>query len=200
MWMKNLFIVTTMLFCCYSTGIHGNSFESKQATANPSHRFNDLIKKKYFHVNMSRNNLRLDHNASTLVITCVDFRFQDEFKSLLDNELALKDDYDLLELPGASLGFSNTQYPGWNESTEEVISLLQKLHHIQKIIFLDHRDCGAYTLILGKQHGQTADNERQSHQTVMARCKSEINKEFPHLKVYFLLMGLDGTVENLSHE
>lgn len=48
------------------------------AEAKPS--FEELIKKDKFYVKMSRSDLAEDHHASTLVLSCVDFRFQDEEK------------------------------------------------------------------------------------------------------------------------
>jgi len=160
--------------------------------------FEKKIKEPQFKIKMSRDDLTSDHEASTLVISCVDFRFQDENAYLLNNVLGLLDDYDNIMLPGGSLAIASNKYQSWQKSIEEITPLLKKLHKIKRIILLDHRDCGAYSLTFGKDHMSNKEKELKLHKEIMFKAKKLIEKNFPDLKVYCMLMGLDGIVENLS--
>jgi carbonic anhydrase len=162
------------------------------------HRFERAIKKKHFKVRMSHSNLKKDHDASTLLISCVDFRLRDETKYLMSKVFGLKDDYDEIALPGAALALANDKYPHWTQTIEEIIVLLQGLHNIKRVILLDHRQCGAYNLIVGKDHAKTKESELAAHKEVLNKARRMIKNKMPDLKVYSLLMGLDGVVENIT--
>lgn len=169
---------------------------SSYAKSKPS--FEEIIKKDKFYIQMSHSNLAEDHTASTLVLSCVDFRFQDEEKMLLETILGLSDDYDEISLPGASLVLADHKFSSWKKTVEEIVPILEKLHGVHRIILLDHRHCGAYSLILGKDHLSTPESELKAHQNIMKNVQKKLKKKFPKMDVYCLLMGLDGTVENLS--
>lgn len=159
--------------------------------------FEEAIKKKEFKVDMSDPSLSKRHEATTLLISCVDFRLRDETEKLMRNHLNLADDYDEISIPGASLAFVTDQYPHWGKTLHDIIDLLKNLHHIKRVVFLDHRNCGAYTLLKGKDHATTKEKETFCHTQVFSETKAKMSKEFPHLEVHTLLMGLDGTVENI---
>jgi carbonic anhydrase len=162
------------------------------------HRFEKTIKKKHFKVRMSHSKLKKDHDASTLLISCVDFRLRDETEYLMSKVFGLKDDYDEISLPGAALALANDKYPHWTQTIEEIIALLQGLHNIKQVILLDHRQCGAYNLIVGKDHAKTKQSELIAHKEVLNKASQMIKDKMPDLKVYCLLMGLNGVVENIT--
>jgi hypothetical protein len=142
--------------------------------------------------------LEKKHEASTLLISCVDFRLREETDKLMETYLSLLDDYDEIALPGASLTLAQTKYPHWSKTVKDVIGLVEKLHKIKRVIFLDHRECGAYKLLYGKEHAATKEKETHSHKVAFEKARDLLKKEFPQLKVYTLLMGLDGVVENIQ--
>lgn len=133
--------------------------------------------------------------ASTLVISCVDFRLRYEVAKLLNNSLGLLGDYDELALPGASLAFDMPQYKHWQQTIEDVVALLQKLHKIKRIVFLDHRCCGAYNMVKGTELLNTREKEYTTHKKVLLKAKGHLRYRFPTLDIYTLLIGLDGIVE-----
>lgn len=147
---------------------------------------------------ISKDSLALYQDASTLVISCVDFCFQNESAYPFNNILGLLDDYDNIMIPGRSISLVVKEYPSWQKTIEKMIPLLRKLHNITRIVLLDHRDCGAYGLIFGKDHMKNKDEELKLYREVMFKVKKLIEDRFPDLKVYCMLMGLDGIVENLS--
>ena len=147
-------------------------------------------------IKVSNPNLRLMHNASTLLVSCVDFRLRDETSRLMEDYFHLTDNYDEVVLPGASLALVQHEYQGWSDALEHFIDVVSKLHHIKRVIFLDHLGCGAYKMLIGKEHVSTEVDEEKVHQEVLSVAASIVRNKFPGLEVYALLMGLDGVVKN----
>jgi hypothetical protein len=63
---------------------------------------------------------------------------------------------------------------------------------------MDHRDCGAYKVILGRDLAADPKEELAVHAAQMRLLKAEIGKKYPNLEVELLLMGLDGNVEAVA--
>ena len=159
--------------------------------------FEEAIKLDEFKVSLGKSTKR--RYTNTLLVSCVDFRFRREVEQLMSEVLYLEADYDEIALPGGSLSLVETKYPDWGDTIEEVIGILQGLHHIRRVIFLDHRNCGAYKLIKGKEAIATRALETKTHRNVFKKTKTFMKKYFPELEVYTLLMDLDGTVENIKN-
>ncbi len=133
--------------------------------------------------------------ATTLLISCVDFRLRDETEKLM-NKIGLLDQYDEVAIPGASLAVIGEKHPHWAATAKDIIGLLKTLHDIKQVVILDHKDCGAYKLNFGAK--RMATEEMATHKEVMLQATKEIQKAFPKLKIYALIMSIDGTVENLT--
>jgi len=89
--------------------------------------FDELIQQSTIIVPVSNPELEKKHEASTLLISCVDFRLRDETDKLMESCLSLLDDYDEIALPGASLALVQTKYPHWSKTVKDLIGL----SHIQ---------------------------------------------------------------------
>jgi len=166
--------------------------------AKPGSSFDEKMKQNSFKIDVSNKNLSKMHEASTLLISCVDFRLRDETERLMSEQLGLLDDYDEVAMPGAALALVEAIHPHWKQTAEDIVGILEKLHHIKRIILLDHRECGAFKLVKGHDHTKSAELETAEHKKVMSEAKASLQKQFPHIKVYTMLMGLDGTVENFN--
>ena len=160
--------------------------------------FDTLMQQPSFRVRMSNEALQGHHQASTLLIDCVDYRLRDETERFMRDDLHLVDQYDEIAIPGAALALENTSYPHWARTTTDIIALLQKAHHIQRVIFLDHRECAAYAMVYGQAQLDTPAKEHAVHAKVLAQARQAVQQAFPALAVYTLLIGLDGVVENLT--
>lgn len=73
-----------------------------------------------------------------------------------------------------------------------------QLHRIQKVIVLDHRDCGAYKVILGEDFAKDRARETEAHAGQLRELRKRILEKHPTLTVELLLMSLDGHVESIS--
>ncbi len=132
-----------------------------------------------------------------LVLTCMDYRLTNETAFLL-NEHGLVNKYDQIILAGATLGVATDKYPAWAETFWNHLDLAIKLHSIKRVIAIDHRDCGAFKLVFGKDYGTLPDEETEIHTKVMTDFRELVMKKQPSIEVELLLMWLDGHVQPIG--
>lgn len=60
---------------------------------------------------------------------------------------------------------------------------------------MDHRDCGAYKVILGEDLTKDPTREKSAHASKLKELGRLITDKYPKLEVELLFMSLDGTVE-----
>ena len=130
-------------------------------------------------------------DVEAVVLSCMDYRLMDDVGAYMDKR-GLKDNYDHLILAGASLGALTTKYPEWGKTFRDHLGLAIQLHHIKRVIVIDHRDCGAYRLILGKD--LKGDDEKKAHAVELKRLATQIHGAHPQLATETYLMDLDGSV------
>jgi hypothetical protein len=134
------------------------------------------------------------HTAEALVLSCSDFRLNDDVARILEKE-GLKEKYDLLVIPGGTLSATNDFFPSWRETFWSGTGILKNLHHFKKVILIDHRDCGAYKMVYGRDLSTNPEEEKKIHMTHSKKLKRQIKKKYPDLKVDIWLVALDGSYE-----
>lgn len=135
--------------------------------------------------------------TEALLLSCMDFRLMDDIEKYMSGR-GLRDKYDHVILAGASLGAVTDRFPAWNKTFWEHLDISIDLHHIQKVILMDHRDCGAYKVILGEDFAKTPERETGVHTKVLRHLAKAIKEKQPKLEVEMLLMALDGKVESIA--
>ncbi len=140
---------------------------------------------------------RADGTTDALLLSCMDFRLMDEIERYMSDR-KLRDKYDHIVLAGASLGAITDRYPAWNRTFWDHLDIAIQLHGIHTVIVMDHRDCGAYKVILGPGHAKDPATEMATHTTQLRKLKAQIAEKYPELKVEMLLMDLDGKVDVIS--
>lgn len=135
-------------------------------------------------------------HAEALLLTCMDYRLANEVEGYMAAR-GLRDKYDHMILAGASLGALNDKYPAWNEIFWTHLDLAVQLHEVHRLIVVDHRDCGAYKLILGPEAVKDTETEWKSHVKQLYALRSQVTGRHPHLEVEIGLMGLDGKVTQI---
>ena len=118
----------------------------------------------------------------------MDFRLMDDAVTFLDS-LSLEMSYDHFVLAGSSLGFTQDKYDHWGKTLLDHMSIGLSLHHFREIIFLDHRDCGAYKKFYPDIN---ADNEVELHTKHMQMAHDKLALLFPNFKFRGYLMDLEG--------
>jgi carbonic anhydrase len=135
--------------------------------------------------------------TDALLLSCMDFRLMADIERYMSGR-KLRGKYDHIVLAGASLGALTDQYPAWGKTFWEHLDIAIKLHGIHTVIVMDHRDCGAYKVILGPGHAKDPKTEKDVHAAQLRKLKAQIAQKYPKLKVEMLLMALDGKVEAIS--
>lgn len=138
---------------------------------------------------------RAADGIDSLLLNCIDYRLTSKTTTYMESR-GLKDNYDQVILAGAALGAVTPKYPDWGKTFREHVDIAIQLHNIKRIIVLDHRDCGAYKVFLGKD--LTGDAEKALHATELHRLTRRIHTAHPKLAVETLLMALDGSVETVA--
>ena len=143
--------------------------------------------------------VRLARAAATdaLLLSCMDYRLTSETERYMSGR-GLRNKYDHVILAGASLGALTDKYPAWNQTFWEHLEVAIQLHQIQKVILLDHRDCGAYQVILGEDFAKDRAKETAEHTTHLRELRRQILAKHPKLAVGMYLMSLDGKVETVA--
>ena len=139
---------------------------------------------------------RAGGHTEMLLLTCMDFRLVNEIETYMEAR-GLKDRYDHVVLAGASLGALNDRFPAWSEVFWQHLDLAIELHEVHRVMVLDHRDCGAYRMILGDAAVKDAETELKSHVKQLYALRSAILAKHPHMEVEIGLMSLDGTVAQI---
>jgi hypothetical protein len=135
--------------------------------------------------------------TEALLLSCMDYRLVDDIVHYMDGR-GMTNKYDHVVLAGASLGVLQDKNVSWGQTFWEHVGVAIDLHHIAKIIVLDHRDCGAYKVFVGPEHAKDRTTEFEAHALKLRTLKGMIATKFPNLKVELLLMDLDGKVEPVA--
>jgi carbonic anhydrase len=129
--------------------------------------------------------------VTALAITCIDYRLVDDAVKFFDSK-HLVNDYDQVSLAGASLAAVSDKFPSSNAAFWDHIGIAKTLHHIKKVIVVDHRDCGAFKVAFGKDYQGRGAAETAQHKGVMQEVQAKLAKLHPDLESEFYLMALDG--------
>lgn len=141
--------------------------------------------------------VRAAGGTDAMLLSCMDYRLVDETERYMTKR-GLRNKYDHVILAGASLGAVTEKFPAWNKTFWEHLDVAIDLHHIGKVIALDHRDCGAYKVILGEDFAKDRAKETAAHATKLRELRTQIQAKHSKLAVELLLMSLDGKVETIT--
>lgn len=136
-------------------------------------------------------------HSEGLLLSCMDYRLTDETTDFM-NKSKMHHDYDHVVLAGASLGAVTDKFPSWGATFWDHVQVAVDLHHINKVFILDHRDCGAYKVIYGKDFSTDKEAETKIHAENLLKLAKMVKDKYPNLSVSTYLMALDGSVEEIK--
>ena len=123
-----------------------------------------------------------------MVLSCMDPRFQPKvYKYLKAKKLTGK--YSSFTIAGAAIGVTHKKFKKWHSTFIDNLSTSIKLHKINKLIVINHRDCGAAKIVSGKKKF-TSIIENKIHKDSFKVIKKTLNKKFPKLKISFRILSL----------
>jgi hypothetical protein len=137
------------------------------------------------------------HGAEALLLNCMDYRLADDITSFM-NERTMTNRYDQIVLAGATLGVATDKFPAWSETFWKHLELAIELHHVSRVIAVDHRDCGAFKLAFGQDLAANPAVETEIHTRVMREFRQAVKERHPSLEVDMFLMSLDGRAESIA--
>ena len=127
-----------------------------------------------------------------MVLSCIDPRFQ----HLVQNHLQKKKligKYSAFTIAGAAVGVTHNKFKQWHKTFYDNLGTSIQLHKIEKLIVINHKDCGAAKIANGNKEF-SPDNEKKIHKESFLKIKKQIKKKFPKLKVEFNLISLDSKI------
>jgi carbonic anhydrase len=130
------------------------------------------------------------HSCEAVVLACIDFRFWKEAVKFVENELNIKT-FDFPSLPGSAKAINEG-----NDLAMQCISVPCDLHHVQKIVIVNHQDCGAYGGS-AKFNGDT-EAEQKFHEEELQKAKNIISEKYPDREVILIYAKLVDKGENIE--
>ena len=127
-----------------------------------------------------------------MVLSCIDPRFQ----HLVHNHLKKKKligKFSAFTIAGAAIGVTHHKFKQWHKTFYDNLETSIQLHRIEKLIVINHKDCGVAKIINGKKEFSPI-NEIKIHKDSFSEIKKQIKKRFPKLKVDLNLISLDSKI------
>jgi carbonic anhydrase len=133
--------------------------------------------------------------TDTLLLSCMDYRLMGKIAAYMDAR-GLEANYDHIVLAGASIGVATEAKPDWRRTFWEHLAVARDLHHVHRLMVIDHRDCGAYKLILKKD--LTGEAEFTEHAQMLHRLRGLVADRYPKLTTELHFMELDGSTRDVA--
>jgi len=132
-------------------------------------------------------------NYKAMVLSCMDPRFQPIVYNFLKKK-KLIGKYSSFTIAGASLGVTHKKFKNWHKTFWDNIKASIKLHHIKKLIVINHRDCGVAKIINGKKIFSN-DIETHIHRESFQKIKKIFKNKYPRLSIELNIISLNKKVE-----
>ena len=124
-----------------------------------------------------------------MVLSCMDPRFQlPVFKFIKKKNLIGK--HSSFTIAGGAVGVTHSKFKKWQQAFLDNLKTSIKLHKIEKLIVVNHEDCGAIKLAENKK----SYIEDDIHTNAFLKLEKKINKKFPKIKLEFYIIKLDQKV------
>jgi hypothetical protein len=134
--------------------------------------------------------------ADAFLVSCIDPRLTDDVTFLM-SALGRTDRYSEMRIAGAALAAVDANRPAWNTALWENLAASRQLHGVRKVIFVNHRDCGAMHIWAGRRLSDDPADELRQHHAVLERAAAAVRARHPDMTVEIKLMELDGSARVL---
>jgi hypothetical protein len=132
-----------------------------------------------------------------MVLACIDPRLQEPVHTYTAGR-QLTGKYSQFTIAGASIGVVAPAFKDWHKTFWDNLEASIQLHSIDKVIVINHRDCGAAQIAYGEAAVANPAAETKTHREALAAFRKQLAERHPQLGVETGLMALDGTFEVLS--
>ena len=131
-----------------------------------------------------------------MVLSCIDPRFQPIVYKYLKKK-KLVGQYSAFTIAGSSIGVTAKKFKRWHKVFWDNFNTSIKLHHIKKLIVINHRDCGAAKIINEKKVFSKI-NETKIHKNSFQIIKKIFKKKYPKLSIELKIISLNNKVETFK--
>ena len=128
-----------------------------------------------------------------MVLSCIDPRFQTIVFSYLKKK-KLIGKYSSFTIAGSAIGVTANKFKRWHKTFWDNFDTSVKFHNIKKLIVINHRDCGAAKIIIGKKKFSKI-NETKVHKNSFYKIKKLFKKKYPKLSIELKIISLNSKVE-----
>jgi carbonic anhydrase len=136
-------------------------------------------------------------NYEAMLLSCIDPRMVTPVYKYMDAR-GLGGRYSQFVIAGAGAAVVASRFKTWRPAFWDNLAVSVELHHINRVIVIDHRDCGAVRLAYGEKSIATPEVETVTHRKILAEFREALAKRHPHLGAETGLMALDGSFQTLA--
>ena len=131
-----------------------------------------------------------------MVLSCIDPRFQPLVYNYLKKK-KLTGEYSAFTIAGSAIGVTHDKFKKWHSVFIENLSTSIKLHKIEKLIVINHTDCGAAKIANGNKRFDSLIEEN-IHKSSFIDIKRKIKKKFPKIKIDLNLISLNNKIKKFK--
>lgn len=132
-----------------------------------------------------------------MVLSCIDPRFQDLVNKKQASD-GLSGKYSAFTVAGASIGVVAPAFKEWSKTFWDNLGASIQLHNINRVIVVNHRDCGAAKIAYGEAKVANPAVEKDTHKAALLEFRRQLNEKFPALGAQLGLMALDGNLDTIA--
>lgn len=132
-----------------------------------------------------------------MILSCIDPRFQAPV-SKYTAERKLTGKYSQFTIAGASIAVVAPAFKEWHKTFWDNLGASIQLHSIEKVIVINHRDCGAAKIAYGDAAVADAAAETKTHRDALTEFRKQLATRHPKLGAETGLMALDGKLEVMT--
>lgn len=129
-----------------------------------------------------------------MLLSCIDPRMVTPVYKYMDGR-GLSGNYSQFCIAGAAIAVVADKFKTWRPAFWDNTATSLQLHRINRIIAIDHRDCGAAKIAYGPASVATLQAETATHKKALGEFREAVAKHHPDLTVVTGLMALDGSIE-----
>ena len=138
----------------------------------------------------------MNKKFKAMVLSCMDPRFQPKIYNYLKKR-KLSGQYSAFTIAGAAVGVTHSKFKKWHRVFFDNLLASIQLHKIDKLIVINHQDCGAAKIANSKKEFNNKI-ETDIHKVSFMKLKSNLRKKFPKLKVEFNVMALNNSIKKFN--
>lgn len=129
-----------------------------------------------------------------MLLACIDPRFPEPTIRYMEHR-HLVGQYSQFNFAGAAIGVVAPAFKDWEKTFWDNLAATIELHKINRVIAMNHRDCGAAEIAYGKDKVANPRIETETHKTALLEFRKRVAERQPKLVVETGLMAINGKVE-----